>query len=276
MRDLSIESVVVAMVAGACSFSAQHDVSGDPAGVDAATDPDVTPPSDAELQIVPCDTPDPEGLVLCLELEDGVADGMLYDSSPARRHATTTGLLEVERPLDTASSRAALVAPDATTYVTQTAALELSTAYTLAAWVFPETVPATGDARGILDHEQQYAMLVRRGSGSVLAHHCAHTGGDSEWTEELPPDAWSFVACTWSGTELCAYRWTSATSHEQWCRPAGPPATTGAHGLAIGHLSENGEAHSRFDGKLDSVQVYSRRLTEAQLCTMLDLGANCM
>jgi len=54
------------------------------------------------------------------------------------------------------------------------------------------------------------------------------------------------------------------------------PAETGAQGLAVGHLSSAGAAHNRFDGALDSVQVYSRGMSETQLCALAGQPAGCM
>jgi len=226
---------------------------------------------------VPCATPDATGLVACFEMEDGFDDGELSDSAPAHRNAKSTGLATAERPLPPTMSTAAKVTPTAVTRIAQDAALDRAAGYTLAMWVQPDSLPAQGSAYGLLDHELQYAMVIGL-KGSAEESRCVHTGvPDYEWTENLPTGTWSFLACTWDGAQLCAYRWTATGSHEHFChQPTLPPAAVGAQGLAIGHLSNIGAAHSRFDGALDSVQIYDHSLGEDQLCALIGEPAGCL
>ena len=170
------------------------------------------------------------------------------------------------------------IGPDASMYVAQASTLDLASGYTLAAWVKPDTLPAASTARGVMDHEGQYAMIVGAAPNGVINNRCQHTGVSKfEFTEGLPASVWSFLACTWDGTQLCAWRWTSATDHQRWCHlPISKPAASGAEGLAIGHLSSDGVAHDRFDGALDSVQVYARSMSEGQLCDLAGQGAGCL
>jgi hypothetical protein len=170
------------------------------------------------------------------------------------------------------------IGPSASMYVAQTGALDLANGYTLAAWVKPDTLPAAGVARGVMDHEGQYAMIVSATPSGQINNRCQHTGvAKYEFTTQLPVGVWSFMACTWDGTQLCASRWTSATDHERRCHtPMYKPAASGAKGLAVGHLSSDGVAHSRFDGALDSVQVYARGMSENQVCDLAGQGAGCL
>ncbi|HEV7555541.1 MAG TPA: LamG-like jellyroll fold domain-containing protein, partial [Kofleriaceae bacterium] len=89
--------------------------------------------------------------------------------------------------------------------------------------------------------------------------------------------SWTFIACTYDGDNLCAHRFTSSGNHDSFCHgDAGQPNQTGAHGLAIGHLSNSGNPIDRFDGDIDSVQVYSRALTRADLCAVAAQPATCL
>jgi hypothetical protein len=274
MRDGErVRVVAIGCLLGACSYTPPTEVSVDAGGV--------VPPDDAPLEeptgIVPCSSPDATGLVLCLELEDGVGDGTLLDSAPGRHHATTKGLAPVMRTVPV-ESPAAQVGGDAVTRVADDPVLDLAAGYTLAVWVRPDTLPAIGEPQGILDREQQYAMLLGRTPGGIVQNRCVHTGvARYEWTENLPEGAWSFLACTWDGVELCAWRWSSPNDAEHYCHAVSLlPNAEGVHGLAIGHLSENGTAHSRLVGALDSVQLYDRRLSDAQLCALVGRPAPCM
>ncbi|MEO8707286.1 MAG: LamG domain-containing protein [Kofleriaceae bacterium] len=228
--------------------------------------------------VVPCGTPDASGLVLCLEFEDGVDDGVLLDSSPNHRDAMTSGLVAAMRTVP-ATSTAGHVAAASTIRVPANPALDVGAAYTYSAWVHPASLPAQGVVYGLFDHEQQYAMLIAHAPiTGELETRCVHTGVQRyEWTSILPVGEWTFLACTWDGVQLCANRWTSATSHERFCHvPTIPPNAAGAQGLAIGQLSDAGSAHSPLDGDLDSVQLYSRGMSADQLCALAGQPAGCL
>jgi hypothetical protein len=263
--------LILSVLAGGCSFSGR--TSGDPAGGDDGPPPAEGPDAAVEPDpVAKCNTSDETGLVLCLEFEDGASDKELLDSSPARRKIVTDGLSDFDRM----GSMAVHIGGDSITYVPQESALELGEAYTLAAWVFPDSMPSIGAVGGIFDHENQYAMYVRGAARERMEHRCSQQNTPGEWTAELPEDAWSFVACTWDGTNQCAYRWSGPTDHEKWCVAMSPLTAAGAAGLAIGHLSDMAAPHSRFDGKLDSVQLYGRTLDVAQLCALAGRDASCM
>lgn len=244
-----------------------------PSDDDAPPPPDTTGP----VSVAPCSAPDPTGLVLCLEMEDGVGDGTLLDSAPGHHDAIAQNLTAAMRTVPTMSPAAA-IHPDTVVRVAEDPALDRDDGYTLAMWVRPTTLPEIGTVYGLLDHEQQFAMLIGRSAGGALQNRCVHTGvARFEWTEQLPENTWTFLACTWDGTSFCAYRWTAPGDSEEFChQPELRPAATGAEGLAIGHLSENGAPHSRFDGALDSVQIYDHGLTETQLCAIVGDGPACM
>lgn len=269
-----VRSFVAFVALAGCSFSAS--LPAEDVGVDsgAATHGEEMPPT---TNVAPCRTPDASGLVVCFEFEDSPADGQLDDSSPARRNAATMGVAQVPRD-GSATSMAGDIGPQAVTYVAQDASLDLASAYTLAAWVRPDSAMPPSTARGLLDHEGQYAMLTSAMGDGTIRNRCQHAGVTMyEYTERLPVGQWQFLACTWDGTRLCAYRWASATDNERYCHvAAGMPAASGTRGLAVGHLSYNGAAHSRFDGALDSVQVYNRGMTEAQLCALIGQAPGCM
>lgn len=263
-------SIVLVLVLGGCGFHVA-------AGSDPPRDAEADATSDGRTidgpARVACDTMFGSDLVACYELEDGVSDGVLLDSAPAHRDAIATGLTATTR----GTSMAAVVTPSARAFAPDSAALDLPAAYTVAVWVRPNTHPMQGDVQGLLDHEGQYAMLVGN-TGAEIQARCVHTGVSRyEWTTSPPLATWSWFVCTWDGTAFCAYRWTAMNDHQHYChRPTVPPASGGTNGLAIGHLSDLGLPEFPLDGALDSVQVFQRALTAAELCTQLGRPANCM
>jgi hypothetical protein len=259
-----------------CGFELPRAAAGDDGPADANPDaPRDMPGDEGNASVVPCGTPNANGLIACYEMEDGFTDGRLNDSAPARRDAITTGMIAAQRPVPL--SVAAQVTPIANTRVSQDPVLDRFAGYTLAMWVHPDSLPTSGTVYGLADHELQYAMLIAN-NGAVEESRCVHTGVTKfEWTEGLPTSEWSFLACTWDGTFLCAYRWTSTTSHQHFChRVTTQPQSVGAQGLAIGHLSNEGTPHSRFDGALDSVQLYDHGLGEDELCAIIGQPAGCL
>jgi hypothetical protein len=269
---VGVVAVVVGGVAlfGGCSVSKTLSAGTEPDAMDGV------PPDDMETTgVAACKTPDPTGLVVCFEFEDSVADGVLDDSSPARRDAMTSGVSQLADP---SRGMAIDIQTMANTYVTGASPFDLPNAYTLTAWVKPDTAMPPSTARGVLDHEGQYAMITSATPSGAIHNRCQHTGVQRyEYTTRLPVGQWSFLACTWDGNELCAYRWASPTDRERYCHtPTFAPAAVGTRGLAVGHLSYNGQPLGRFDGALDSVQVYSRRLTSAQICALLGQDETCL
>jgi hypothetical protein len=222
---------------------------------------------------VPCATASPAGLIACFEFEDGVSDGVLADSSPKHHDASTSGLVPTTRT----TSHAAEIGASSMTYAAQSTDFDRANGYTMSLWVNPSALPGEGEVQGILDHELQYAMALVTTAG-ITDNRCIHTGGTLyELTSNLPTNQWSFLACTWDGSTLCAIRWTSPTDHERNCTMLGtPPAASGAHGLAIGHLSTAGSPHDHFQGAIDSVHVFDHRLASDQLCTDVGQGSGCL
>lgn len=272
MRSLALVSLLAA-----CSYTpstGQLAEDATPSGDD-ATQP---PPDGPNTTVAPCSAPDPTGLVLCLEMEDDVADGTLLDSSPRHHDAAAQHLSAAMRTIP-AMSPAAEIGPTTVIRIPESADFDRDAAYTVAMWIRPNTLPDVGTVYGLLDHEQQFAMLIGRSTvDGSLQNRCVHTGVSRfEFTEQLPEDAWSFLACTWDGVDFCASRWSTNEDTERFChKPVVPPSATGAQGLAIGHLSELGEPHSRFDGAIDSVQLYDRGMTADQLCTLIGKPAGCL
>ena len=271
---------LLSLVTAGCSFSGPLAVTAGDPGVDAPVG--VTP--DASVAVVPdapqgptfapCAATDTTGLVACYEFEDDFTTaGKIHDSSANHLDATVHGLTTASRN----TSHAAAVMPSDATYVPQTPLLDRAAGFTLALWVNPSSLPSEGNVLGLLDHELQYAMAIGKSSGSVTAR-CILTGlSFYEWVDGISSNTWSMLACTWDGTNLCAYRWTSATDHTQNCfEPGESPAAVGINGLAIGSLSDTGAPSFPLKGALDSIHVYDHAVPVAGLCTAIGQPAGCL
>jgi hypothetical protein len=274
---MGLRPMLIAAHLAACSF--EQTLSNVNATADAGAGAEMMTGGEESPSIAPCKTPDATGLVVCLEFEDNVDDGTLDDSSPARRTVASMGLAQLTSTMPIGGTTNVVdVGTAARTYVAQDAALDLAGGYTLAAWVKPDSAPAANTARGVMDHEGQYAMIVSANGSGDMYNRCQHTGvAKYEYTTRLPVGVWQLMACTFDGVELCAWRWAGASDRERFCHDVSiQPAASGTNGLAVGHLSSSGAPLYRFDGALESVQVYNRAMTEAQLCALVGQPAGCM
>ena len=267
-------ALVLPCVIAGCGFEVTPGVRSDARidsaidAVDAVIDTPLEPP-------VQCSSPITSGLLACFELEDGVADGTLRDSSPARRDATATGLVATQRTAP-ATSAAAAVTSTVSTYVADDGALDRAGGYTVTMWIRPDGVPGTtGDVYGLYDHEQQYAAVLARLNANDLHLRCINTGAQYEYTDGIPVGSWSFIACTWTGQTLCAQYWSTSSNHQRFCTQT-TIATEGSRGLSIGHLSSSGAPESPLNGAFDSLQLYERALTDAELGAIIGQPATCL
>jgi hypothetical protein len=145
------------------------------------------------------------------------------------------------------------------------AALDLTTALTLEAWVRPSAL--TGWRTVLMKEagtEQVYAIFanedVARPIGTV------RTGGAyriAPGAAALPLDTWTHLAGTYDGTTLRLY--VNGTL-------AGSVAASGSVEVSSGALRVGGNAiwGEYFSGLIDEVRVYGRALTQAEIQTDMD------
>jgi chitodextrinase len=162
----------------------------------------------------------------------------------------------------------ALVFDGTSSYVTvaDRAALDLTTALTVEAWVYP-TSSSAGSA----------AIVAKERTGGGMPYGLETTGGapdayvnvgataSSGGAAALPLNAWSHVAATYDGTTLALYvngtQVSSAT--------AAGPLSTSADPLRIGADLTWGEY---FDGRIDDVRLYDHALSGAEVQTDMNTG----
>ena len=283
---VALSTLIGAGLAASCQFSpAAPAIDGGAGRIDATVPGGDGSGPDGAGEVGACLAVDPAGLIECFEFDDDLGDGLAASGLAGARDADLTGGLPAARP----GSPAVTIGPGGSLRAPARPAQDVSGGYTLAVWVRPDQIPVPGQVQGVLDHELQYALLLGNRGGPPpppggdpgFEARCVHTDVASprgyEYTTAAPVGAWSLLACTWDGTRLCALRWSAPDDHQHFCTDTvGAPAPAGAHGLAMGHLSDGGQASARLVGAVDAVHVWSRALSADALCAELGQPAGCM
>ena len=140
-------------------------------------------------------------------------------------------------------------------------ALDLTTAMTLEAWVFPT---AASGVRDILIKEGAgvdiYNLYARNGQGQPEAN--VFAGGSNRWAtgSALPLNTWSHVAGTYDGTTVRLF-----VNGVQ----VGTKAFTGTIATSTGALRIGGNSlwGEFFQGQIDEIRIYGRALSAAEIVT---------
>lgn len=195
-----------------------------------------------------CDPKNPD-LVLCLRFENDLRDessAMLAMSGQAAYAPGFDGVaLDGAASADLRSSGAAgLVLPR----------------FTLEAWVRPNALPSA-EPQGLVSLES-VATLSMTSEGSLVCQveDAQQTGVESKLASHtVRPLTWRAVACVYNGQELAIYvdGFVVGSRSVQGFRP-----TAQSSHAQVGGVASTG----RFDGLLDNVRIWSRRLTPSELC----------
>jgi PKD repeat protein len=138
-------------------------------------------------------------------------------------------------------------------------ALDVTTAATFEAWVYPTVAPSAW--RTILQKEVEAYLLAASGGdgrpasgGTFNGACCSLVGAPSG----LPINTWTHVAATYDGLELRLFVNGAQVASA---------ARTGSYQVNTGPLWMGGNAvyGEHFKGKLDDVRVYNRALTPAEI-----------
>ena len=202
-------------------------------------------------------------LVLAFDFElSDMNETTVLDKSGQRNHGlltngvlwTTAGRFGAAAVFDGTNDR--VVVADAPT-------LDLTTAMTLSAWVYPTTTAGASVWRTVLLKERTGGLVyglyannaVHRPSASLSVF-----GGQSAQGAALPTYTWTHLAATYDGNALRLY----VNGVPQSVR-----LVTGALGMSSQPLYVGGNAlwGEHFQGRIDQVRVYRRALSQEEIQT---------
>ena len=231
----------------------------------------VTPDGQSPVDAPPplsCAAPDTAGLVLCLELDDpGLTTAT--DTSTHGHNAVISNVT-VANPARTvpAVSQAAQITPTSSIRIPDSSDFNAQK-FTVMAWVHREALPATNTAYGLIDVGFQYQMRIDDQSQVI----CDLVSGGTAYAavgNGVALNEWDLVACTYDGAELCATVFRNGSANAMsgcmaWQKTVNMVPISG---ISIADLiTPIGSATGvRLVGKLDSVRVFTRALTQQQLC----------
>jgi hypothetical protein len=228
---------------------------------DGASTLDIGVPPD--LAAPACGTSD-AALVLCLEFnEAGLATATTaVDSSPAHNDAAISDITVTTRDVPTTSQAIDVTSSSS---VTVAASSDFgSTKYTTSAWFNISGSAPPGPQAGIVG-TSTYGLDIQGNNGRAMCTiETNHGNFQVTGTLQLPSGTWGFAACTYDGMQLCVYNGATATDLEQAsCMQPGGALTASSSILDVGSEPQGLEP---FTGGVDSVCVFTRALTAAEVC----------
>ncbi|MBA2539067.1 MAG: LamG domain-containing protein [Deltaproteobacteria bacterium] len=267
-------AIALSLVLAACSYTPPADPL---LGVDSVLPSDPNDPVDplpdgpGDPDAPPqgtCTTSD-SSLRLCLELEDSTSTAAL-DGSGQGHHAQVTGATATERDVPSVS-RALQLGGTSAIMIGDTPDFDVQT-LTISAWVKRSSAPTIGQRFGVVDVGSKQAALAIDSQGRVV---CMVRTDFDVWVgtgfAATSVNEWSLVACTYDAPDLCMYTFKAGSSNPdvECGQTDGEPLDMSIDsGGTIGALFDNAnQPTSKFAGSIDSIRVYSRALTETQLCT---------
>jgi hypothetical protein len=143
--------------------------------------------------------------------------------------------------------------------VASSASLNLRTAVTMEAWVYPANV---GAFRTVMMREQAagltYAIYGSTSTGRPSVNVSTSSEQDLRGTANLAVNTWTHVAATWDGANLRLY--INGVQKATRALTGTMPSST-----APLRFGGNGVWGEWFAGRLDEIRVYDRALTAAQV-----------
>jgi hypothetical protein len=247
----------------ACGF--HHGVVPPGGGDDAPGTPDARQPPDGSGSpdtpfVATCGTTDP-ALVWCLEFDEpGLANATVaLDGSGLHHDPAISNVGVVTRTLPASSQAIATTASSSIT-LAKPSDFNLQ-AFTLSAWVSP----FSSNELGIIDTEKQYTLSINSANQTV---ECAVTSGANTTgyggVSVTAQGEWDLVACTFDGQHVCSFSFRNGSTNGQpGCANHNTALATAGTTSSVGEWV-NGTSH--FVGAIDQVRLYSRALSETELC----------
>lgn len=183
-------------------------------------------------------------LRLCLEMDDRRIDPMVIDGSPQHLDSASTDVAELQR----GPSYAAAFAPGSRIQVPESAALDLSGAFTIEMWV----APLFPHSATVLSNLGQYYIQIA-GDGRVG---CILPNAQLWSSDEIDAGEWTHIACTFEAGSLKVFI-DGAQRGQQTFQSPGMNGN-GANGTVLGG--------NNFTGGLDDIRIYGRALTASEVC----------
>lgn len=225
-------------------------------GHDAAPGSDAAPRRDGGAPGTYCG-PQP-GLIGCYEFENTANNaftGLDINVTP-----------NVQFPTDGEIGRAAAFDASTTASIATDSRLDLST-FTIEVWVNPSQLPSSDTS--LVNRYSQYGMTLNDKGEPVCEY--TSSGGAFVFAATIVPlvrDQWTHLACTFNGTDLKTY--VNGINPASTNTSAGPVATGGTEGVSIGGGGGIVHAGDVYVGKLDELRIFSRVLTDQEIC--MDAG----
>ena len=212
-----------------------------------------------------CHAPDTTGIVLCLELDDtGLTAAK--DGSGLGHDATVANVSAITRPLP-ATSQGAQIVSSSVIQTADSTDFDLQT-FTLMMWVHRENTPGSNGEYALIDIYDQYRMRIDdQGKLSCVIETVSNIY-PLEFSS-IPLDDWSLVACTYDGANVCGYVFDATANTTQGsCSAISKTLDTGGdQGVSVGSLNQGDATYvDHLAGKLDSARIFSRVLTQQEIC----------
>ncbi len=223
-------------------------------------------PADARTNIdappaPPCRTAD-ASLVWCLELDEAnlASAATALDSSGLHHDPAIANLTTTTRSVP-ASSQAITLTTSSTMSLAKPSDFDLQ-AFTITAWVRR----SSNGELGIVDTSKQYTMSITSTDHTV---ECALANGGQTvsyaGSAQTGMGEWDLVACTYDQSEVCEYSFRNGSASSQsGCSGRNEMTATTGTLTTVGSWAD-GTSH--FIGDVDQVRLYSRALTQQEICT---------
>ncbi len=149
--------------------------------------------------------------------------------------------------------------------INDSASLDLTTAMTLEAWVFPTVLGGWRDVVYKGPDDIYFLEGSSDGTGSSPATGGTFSGSPLYGTSGLPLNTWSHLASTYDGVTMRLY----VNGAQVSSRPQTGQIATSTGALTIGGDATYGQ---HFAGRIDDVRVYKVALTQAQVEADMNTG----